>query len=51
MLVINEIRTATQLESRERWRLLLMYAFRKYGAVKAMFPPEIRGQLTLPYVT
>ena len=36
---------------RERWRLLLMCAFRKYGAVKAMFPSEIRGQLTLPYVT
>ena len=43
MFVINNIRTATQLEARERWCLLLMYAFRKYDAVKTMFLPESRG--------
>ena len=51
MLIISTIRTATQLGAEERWRLLLLYAFRKYEAVRQLLPVEIRGQLTLPYVT
>ncbi|MBQ6472527.1 MAG: transposase [Victivallales bacterium] len=51
MFILNRIRTASQLAAEERWRLVLKYAFRKYGAVKAMFPAEISGQLTIAYVT
>ncbi|MBQ6474016.1 MAG: hypothetical protein IJJ33_18650, partial [Victivallales bacterium] len=51
MFILNRIRTSSQLAAEERWRLVLKYAFRKYGAVKAMFPAEISGQLTIAYVT
>ena len=51
MRIVSIIRTATQLAPDERWRLMLLYAFRKYDAVRRLLPVEIRGQLTLPFAT
>jgi len=47
ILFLNNIRTATQFDSEERWLFILDHAFRNFPLKKSKFPPEIKKQLML----
>lgn len=45
---LSWVSSASQLDVERRRHLIVAYAFRKYGLVRRLFPPEIGRQLTLP---
>lgn len=46
---LSLVSSASQLDVERRRHLIVAYAFRKYGLVRRLFPPEIGRQLTLPF--
>ncbi len=45
---LSEISSASQLSLEERRQRIIAHAFRKYGTIRRMFPPDIGGQITMP---
>ena len=38
----------TQMSVEERRQRIIAHAFRKYGTIRRLFPPDIGGQMTMP---
>ena len=38
----------TQLSLEERRQRIIAHAFREYGTIRRLFPPDIGGQMTMP---
>ena len=47
---LSEVASASQLSLEERRQRIIAHAFRKYGTVRRLFPPDIGGQMTMPFV-
>lgn len=45
---LSRISSASQLSAEQRRQLIVAYAFREYGTIRRLFPPDIGGQTTLP---
>lgn len=45
---LSRVSSASQLSAEERRQLIVAHAFREYGTIRRMFPPDIGGQMTLP---
>ena len=45
---LSKVASALQLSLEERRQRIIAYAFRKYGTIRRMFPPDIGGQMTMP---
>ena len=45
---LSKVASASQLGTEQRRHLIMAYAFREYGAIRRLFPPDIGGQMTLP---
>ena len=45
---LSKIASASQLSIEERRHCIIAHAFREYGTIKRLFPPDIGGQMTLP---
>ena len=46
---LSRISSASQLGLEERRQRIIAHAFREYGTVQRMFPPDIGGQMTMPF--
>ncbi len=44
---LSRLASASQLSAEERRQRLIAHAFRAYGAIRRLFPPDIGGQTTL----
>ena len=47
---LSVVASASQLSLEERRQRIIAHAFRKYGTVRRLFPPDIGGQMTMPFV-
>jgi len=45
---LSKVASASQLSLEERRQRIIAHAFRKYGTVRRLFPPDIGGQMTMP---
>ena len=45
---LSLISSASQLSLEERRQRIIAHAFREYGAIRRLFPPDIGGQMTMP---
>ena len=45
---LSSISAASQLSVEERRQRIIAHAFRKYGTIRRLFPPDIGGQMTMP---
>ena len=45
---LSRISSASQLSPEERRQRIIAHAFREYGTIRRMFPPNIGGQMTMP---
>ena len=45
---LSKVASASQLSLEERRQRIIAHAFRKYGTIRRMFPPDIGGQMTMP---
>ena len=45
---LSRISSASQLSLEERRQRIIAHAFREYGTIRRMFPPDIGGQMTMP---
>ena len=45
---LSRISAASQLSVEERRQRIIAHAFRKYGTIRRLFPPDIGGQMTMP---
>ena len=45
---LSEISSVSQLSLEEHRQRIIAHAFRKYGTIRRMFPPDIGGQITMP---
>ena len=45
---LSRISSASQLSLEERRQRIIAHAFREYGTIRRLFPPDIGGQRTMP---
>jgi hypothetical protein len=45
---LSRISSASQLSLEERRQRIIAHAFREYGTIRRLFPPDIGGQMTMP---
>ena len=44
----SNVTSASQLSLEERRQRIMAHAFREYGTIRRLFPPDIGGQMTMP---
>ena len=47
---LSNVSSASQLGIEERRQRIIAHAFREYGIIRRLFPPDIGGQMTIPLV-
>ena len=45
---LAKVASASQLSLEERRQRIIAHAFREYGTIRRLFPPDIGGQMTMP---
>ena len=45
---VSKVSSASQLGIEERRQRIIAHAFREYGIIRRLFPPDINGQMTIP---
>ena len=45
---LSNVSSASQLGIEERRQRIIAHAFREYGIIRRLFPPDIGGQMTIP---
>jgi hypothetical protein len=45
---LSNVSSASQLGIEERRQRIIAHAFREYGTIRRLFPPDIGGQMTIP---
>lgn len=45
---LAKVASASQLSLEERRQRIIAHAFREYGMIRRLFPPDIGGQMTMP---
>ena len=45
---LSKVASASQLGTEQRRHVIMAYAFREYGMIRRLFPPDIGGQMTVP---
>ena len=45
---LSKVASASQLSLEERRQRIIAHAFRTYGTILRLFPPDIGGQMTMP---
>ena len=45
---LAKVASASQLSPEERRQRIIAHAFREYGMIRRLFPPDIGGQMTMP---
>ena len=45
---LSKVAPASQLSPEERRQRIIAHAFREYGTIRRLFPPDIGGQMTMP---
>ena len=47
---LSNVSSASQLGVEEHRQRIIAHAFREYGIIRRLFPPDIGGQMTIPLV-